>query len=349
MADRLLHPFTPAATLRHTLASAVELTGVGLFTGRTCKLSMLPLHPAMANPDSPLSQGGIFFRHSYSSSGCTLFPATVHYLIPERRRTVLGHAPSFPPLIIVRSEELELMAPQVRFMGSAPTSDTAHRSDAGIVVQTVEHLLSALAGMGITDAFLFIDGPEIPIGDGSAVPFVALIKQAGTCPTRIDVTKAASPTPARIVESIHIQEGDAVIEAFPSSEPGLSLTYELDYGPGAPIPAQSASLRCLPGIGVADYAEQISTARTFCLLDEAVALRKMGLFTSFEPKDLLVIGPDGPIENSYRFPNEPARHKLLDLLGDLSLAGRPVQGGIIARRAGHALNHQMARALAALP
>ncbi|MBC7773299.1 MAG: UDP-3-O-acyl-N-acetylglucosamine deacetylase [Pyrinomonadaceae bacterium] len=327
MSDLAWQPRTLPPPPRHTLASVVTLTGVGLFTGRTSVLSLLPLHPAAMQASSPEAQGGIFFR-GVQSPAPSLIPATIHYLIPERRRTVIGHAPS----------------PVSGDMAIVPTA----LPQPGFVVQTVEHLLSALTGMGITDAVVSIDGPEIPIGDGSAAPFVSLIKSAGICRAQFDVYGAASRGVARIVEPIRIQEGDGIIEALPSSDPGLALTYQLDYGFGASIPAQSASLRCLPGVGVADYADQISTARTFCLLDEAVAMRKMGLFTSFEPKDLLVIGPDGPIDNSYRFPNEPARHKLLDLLGDLSLAGRVVQGAIVATRAGHALNHRMARALAAL-
>jgi UDP-3-O-acyl-N-acetylglucosamine deacetylase len=75
----------------------------------------------------------------------------------------------------------------------------------------------------------------------------------------------------------------------------------------------------------------------------------MGLFTQFTPRDLLVIGAEGPIDNTFRFANEPAMHKLLDMVGDLSLAGRPIIGRVVATRSGHALNHEMARALAALP
>jgi len=317
-----LHALSAPASL--TLGSDVAYSGVGLFTGAHATVTLLPLHPCAHPPTSQESHGGIFFRLTHGGQ-CVLVPATVEALIPERRRTVLGHV--------------------TNPTGSRSSTSSSQATQSNFVVQTVEHLLAALAGMGITDAVLSIDGPEIPIGDGSAAPFVSLIESVGTCPT----SRSKPATPIKIVESFQVQDGDGIIQAFPSSQPGLDLTYELDYGPGAPIPRQSASMASRPGRGVADFASQIASARTFCLADEAVAMRKMGLFKSFEPKDLLVIGPNGPLDNAYRFPNEPARHKLLDLLGDLSLAGRPIQGRIVATRAGHALNHAMARALAMLP
>lgn len=347
MADPHARPLTTPPMPRTTLASSVDLTGVGLFTGKACTLTLAPLHASAAPLTSAVSRGGIHFVHWSSGGACTLCPATAAFLIPERRRTVLGPGQDQAAAIVLTGDQLAAVSPQLARSGPRPGSPQAQTPDSRPAVQTVEHLLSALAGMGVTDALCVMDGPEIPIGDGSAAPFVEMIRRAGTCPARTDPTNA--PSTAFVTGLLRVQEGDGVIEAYPSAEPGLSLTYELDYGAGAPIPPQTASLHWTPGTGVAGYAEQIATARTFCLLEEAVAMRKMGLFTSFEPSDLLVIGPSGPIDNAYRFPNEPARHKLLDLLGDLVLAGRPPQARIVARRAGHALNHQMARALASLP
>ena len=217
-------------------------------------------------------------------------------------------------------------------------------------MQTVEHVLSALAGLGVTDAILGLSGPEIPIGDGSANEITQALMAAGF--TDLCGVGFPAPRPIEIRQPILVQEGQASILAEPlvGAPDGVVcvMVYELDYGGAGPIPVQSASLTVVAGQGVPGYASEVATARTFCLVEEAQAMRKMGLFTKFEPKDLLVIGADGPIDNSYRFPNEPARHKLLDLLGDLSLAGRPIHGRITATRSGHSLNHQMARALAAL-
>jgi UDP-3-O-acyl-N-acetylglucosamine deacetylase len=125
--------------------------------------------------------------------------------------------------------------------------------------------------------------------------------------------------------------------------------YHLDYGPGAPIAPQTVRFLSMPGSD--EYATAIAPARTFSTLDEAVAMRKMGLFAHLTAAEMLVIGPDGPVENAYRFSDEPARHKLLDMLGDLALATggtRPIQGRVTAWRSGHALNHAMARRLGGL-
>jgi UDP-3-O-acyl-N-acetylglucosamine deacetylase len=97
------------------------------------------------------------------------------------------------------------------------------------------------------------------------------------------------------------------------------------------------------------YIGQVAPARTFSTLAEAQAMRQMGMFAQFTPKDLLVIGPDGPVDNALRYPDEPARHKVLDMVGDLSLCGRAIIGRVVATRSGHWLNHEMARALASLP
>src|SRR5204863_9097590 len=141
--------------------------------------------------------------------------------------------------------------------------------------------------------------------------------------------------------------GDGRIIARPRSAPGFSYTYELDYGPGALIPSQSATWpkSAAPGDTPADraaiyteYARQVAPSRTFCLKAEAEEMRSPGLFKDFSPRDLLVIGDAGPIENAYRFENEPARPKLLEPICDLAILGRPIQADITATRAGHALN-----------
>ena len=204
-------------------------------------------------------------------------------------------------------------------------------------VATVEHLLSALAGLGVTDATVELDGPEVPIGDGSARAFVDAIREAQVC----DLDANIQPVVVR--DEIIVRDGDAWIRAR-AAEHGTSYAYELDYGPGSPIEAQSAAWA-----GDADeYAQNIAPARTFSFRDEAQAMRSLGLFSRFTPEDLLVIGADGPIDNAWRFDNEPARHKLLDLIGDLALVGAPIIAQITAHKSGHALNHEMARRLAAL-
>jgi UDP-3-O-acyl-N-acetylglucosamine deacetylase len=202
---------------------------------------------------------------------------------------------------------------------------------------TVEHLLSVLAGLGITDALIDLAGDEVPIGDGSGAFIVEAVRRAGVADA------PGAPDPLTLTGPIVVSDpSGARIEASPADRP--HYTYHLDYGPDIAVPPQSASWAGDPD----DYATNVAPARTFCLEAEARAMQSLGLFKALTPRDMLVFGPEGPIDNTLRFPNEPARHKLLDLIGDLSLAGRPIHARITATRSGHALNHEMARALADL-
>lgn len=270
-------------------------------------------------------------------SGVGLFtgrPASVRILpgppsagLSLRRADLPGSAP-FPATIAS-------LAPHPTGMPARNTILAPPGSPASAIM-TVEHLLSALAALGITDALAEVSGPEIPIFDGSAAPFVEAMQAAGL------VNHGKGLAPVTLTEPITIESGAGRITAAPRALPGCSYTYTLDYGPGAPISPQTFSFT-LPG----PYPDQVAPARTFCLQAEAEQMRAMGLFKHLSPKDMLVLGPDGPIDNTLRYPDEPARHKLLDLIGDLALAGRPLQLDITAARAGHTLNHAMARSLAA--
>jgi UDP-3-O-acyl-N-acetylglucosamine deacetylase len=138
------------------------------------------------------------------------------------------------------------------------------------------------------------------------------------------------------------------LELAPGDAPRLDLEYRLS-AVGGVIPAQTARFSVRWGDAeatAAEYMRDVAPARTFSTLEEAQGARKMGLFGHLTPREMLVIGPSGPVENTLRFENEPARHKLLDLIGDLSLCGRPINGRVIAERSGHALNHEAARVLA---
>lgn len=204
-----------------------------------------------------------------------------------------------------------------------------------VTIETVEHCLSALAGMGVDNAMIDLDGPELPMGDGSAGEFVSAIGDAGI------VDLDAPRRPLIITEPITVRDGDAMVAALPSDASESEMMYVLDYGPESVIHRQIHTFDVCPSI----YIEQIAPARTFSTRVEAEAMWERGMFQHLTPKDMLVIGESGPIENSYRFDNEPVRHKVLDLIGDLSLLGRPLQGRIVAVRSGHALNHKMARSL----
>lgn len=238
------------------------------------------------------------------------FPATIDHLDPRPVHPAFGALPA-----------------RCTSLARDPASPPAH---------TVEHALAALAGLGVTDAVLRLEGDEVPIGDGSALPFVPAILSAG-------LRDLPGEAPAIVIrDRIELRDGDAglVLEPFG----GVEYRYELDYPPGSPIPTQSASWDGSPDA----FISAIAPARTFCLRAEAEAMRRAGLFSHLSPREMLVLDADGPIDNALRFPDEPARHKLLDLIGDLALAGGPIRGRIIARRSGHAMNHDAARVLAGL-
>jgi UDP-3-O-acyl N-acetylglucosamine deacetylase len=278
-------------------------------------------HSSLIIRPAPGGHGIVFRRTDLPDQ--PRIPAIITHLIPESRHTVLA---------------------------ADPSDRAAAGSPAGAVVHTVEHILSALAAMGVTDALLDLHGPEVPIGDGSAALFTDAIAEAGV--RELPAMPGTAPAPIRVRERIEVADRSAMIEVLPPVGPGdcLELEYRLDYGASSPIPAQRAVCRLThtAGADAAGYRREVAPARTFCLLEEAQAMQKMGLFRHLSPSDMLVIGEDGrPIDNELRFADEPARHKLLDLIGDLALAGRPIIGRVIASRSGHALNHEAARRLLA--
>ncbi len=222
---------------------------------------------------------------------------------------------------------------RVEFVADRPRRTALARGEA--VVETVEHCLAALAGLGVDNAVIDVEGPEVPAGDGSAAPFADAVMAAGL------VEQDAPRRVLSISSPVTVREGDASITALPSEEGSTEMVYVMDHGSGSTIPAQAHTYVLTP----ASFMEQIAPARTFSTQAEAEAMWQRGLFRHLTPRDMLVIGPSGPIENAYRFQDEPVRHKLLDLLGDLALTGRPIRGRIIAVRSGHSLNHRMAREL----
>jgi UDP-3-O-acyl-N-acetylglucosamine deacetylase len=211
-----------------------------------------------------------------------------------------------------------------------PVRNTTLRLADGHPAATIEHVMSALAGMGIWNATIALDGPELPIGDGSAIAFTPFLA----------AMELANIEPIRLTEPIEVREGSSSIVATPRSGRGTRLVYQLDYGPNSVIKAHEAAWE-----GDRDeYLVEIAPARTFSLAHEVEFARRAGLFASFSPRELLVVGADGKlIENEWRFPDEPARHKLLDLIGDLALLGAPLEADVVATRSGHALTHRFCR------
>lgn len=209
-----------------------------------------------------------------------------------------------------------------------------------VTIETVEHCMSALAGLGITNALLRLHGPEIPCGDGSAMPFVTPLLAAGLA------DQDAPRRTFKVTEPVIVTEGDATIAALPADSPaGMRVLYDLDYGRNSGrIPHQSLGFDPARD----DYTARIAPARTFSLKEEAEALWGAGLCRHLTPRDVLVIGDDGPIQNEYRFADEPVRHKILDVLGDLALVGATLECQIVANRSGHGLNRQLGMKLVRL-
>jgi UDP-3-O-acyl N-acetylglucosamine deacetylase len=218
--------------------------------------------------------------------------------------------------------------------------DAAARTNlavAGVGVQMVEHVLSALAGLGVDCCSVHVTAEELPGLDGSSLAFVEAVDAVG-------VEDLGSPREPIVVDRV-IRVGDESnwIEAGPPRYAGLVVDYRLDYGDSS-IGRQQLSLHVTPE----SYREQLAAARTFLSADEAARFQAAGLGLGVGHRDLLVFGPDGPIGNAVRWPDECVRHKMLDLVGDLALAGRPVHATVRACRSGHRLNAALAARLVAL-
>jgi UDP-3-O-[3-hydroxymyristoyl] N-acetylglucosamine deacetylase len=200
-------------------------------------------------------------------------------------------------------------------------------------IRTVEHLLAALIGHGVDNAQILVNGPEIPLLDGSAQPWSAAIAAAGIQP------QAAPRAIYSVTAPVHIQSGDAFVMAMPAPEP--RLTYGIDFEVTA-IGNQWYSWSPVTD----DFATLVAPARTFGLAYQVEYLRSQGLIKGGSLDNALVCDHDGWVNPPLRFENEPARHKLLDLLGDLSLLGALPQAHVVAYKASHQLHGQLAQAIA---
>ena len=209
---------------------------------------------------------------------------------------------------------------------------TAIKSGAD-AVETIEHCMAAVAGLGIDNLEIHINGGEVPGVDGSCLPFVELLQKAGV------VEQPAEKLYLTVTEPIEVRDGNATLIASPPMGDEFQIFYDLDYGV-EPIGQQLLSYQ-LNG----QFSKEIAPARTFVTREEAEMLQSRGLGVHLRAGDVLVIDKTGPVGTEYRFPNECVRHKVLDLIGDLYLLGCPIKGKIVACRSGHSLNHALVRKL----
>jgi UDP-3-O-acyl N-acetylglucosamine deacetylase len=244
-------------------------------------------------------------------------------------------APPGTGIVFVRSD----LTPQVRIAAlvtqrvEVPRRTVLRQGPAS--VEMVEHLLAALAGLQIDNCEVWVNTAEMPGLDGSSLKFVEALDSAGI------VVQKSLRTQLIVREITRLGNDESWIEARPAQTPELSVRFRLDYGPNAGIGRQTVQMSINP----TTFRRDLASARTFMLKEEADWLLAQGIGKRATASDLLVFDADGPIGNELRFHDECSRHKVLDLVGDLSLAGCDVIGHIVAHRSGHRLNADMVRVL----
>jgi UDP-3-O-[3-hydroxymyristoyl] N-acetylglucosamine deacetylase len=207
----------------------------------------------------------------------------------------------------------------------------------GARISTIEHVMAALAGAGVDDAVVEVDGPEVPILDGSAEPFLFLLRCAGT---------VATPLPRATIEvlkPVRVEDGAAYAELAPAELPGFEAAMTIEFDAEA-IGRQSLSLR----VTEETFRSRLADARTFTTAEDVSRARAAGLARGGSLDNAVVV--DGAMvlnPGGLRHPDEFVRHKLLDAVGDLALAGAPIRGRFTGLRSGHALNVRLVRALLA--
>jgi UDP-3-O-[3-hydroxymyristoyl] N-acetylglucosamine deacetylase len=277
----------------YTLGAAFERSGIGLHSGITTTVRVLP---------AAAGTGRYFVRVDLPGKP----------VIPAR----------------VEAVSTTMLSTQLR-VGNGETS-----ADSEVTVRTVEHLLAALAGSGVDDACIEIDGSELPLLDGSALVWIKAIQEVGMVESKRPLS-----SPMLVEEPIWVCRDDAFVAALPA--PMTRFTYGIDFEN--------------PAIGnqwhswtpeQEHFAEAIAPARTFGLANQVDQLRDRGLIKGGSLENALVCGDHGWLNPPLRFSNEPVRHKLLDLVGDLSLLGKFPVAHVLAYKASHTLHIQLARLLA---
>lgn len=291
-----------------TLKKPVRFAGQGLFAPVHCSATVFPAAPG---------------------SGITM------------RRTDLADQP------LIRADARHVYSPTPESNRDAARHTVLLPAPGKTGVHTVEHLLSALWGLGLTDAHVDVNGPEVPMLDASALPFARGLMDAGIAEPPQSDTRFTEPI--IVTEPIEIVGGGgARILAEPADGPALQMEYTLDYGAaGGPVLVRQSAAFAInwQHPDTEGYMAKVAPARTFCTDAEAAAFKAAGFFAHLAPGEVLIAGSEGPVDTTLRMDSEPAVHKLLDMIGDLALSGRPVFAKVTACRSGHTLNHAMARAL----
>jgi UDP-3-O-[3-hydroxymyristoyl] N-acetylglucosamine deacetylase len=261
--------------------------------------------------------------HSGKPVRMVLRPAPANHGIWFRRTDVIDRDPMVPAI-------WDAVLP-------APLCTRIENQD-GVGVSTIEHLMAALAGCGVHNVMVEIGGPEVPILDGSAAPFVASILARG-------VRELTEPVRCfEILKTVEVRDGDAVARLDPSNN--FTIDFRIDFADAA-IGTQTKSLNMANGA----FVRELSDSRTFCRQAEVDAMQANGLALGGNPGENAVVfdGDRVASPGGLRHDDEPVRHKMLDALGDLALAGAPIIGRYTGNRAGHAMTNRLLRALFATP
>jgi UDP-3-O-[3-hydroxymyristoyl] N-acetylglucosamine deacetylase len=250
----------------------------------------------------------------------------------ERARIRVMPAPAGSGIVFVRKDMGGVEIPASHeYVVSSSLATTV--SMGGASVATVEHLLAALFGLGVDNARIEVDGPEIPIVDGSAAPFVEALQTTGI------VAQAAPRRVLNLSRPVAVRHGERTVLALPSTD--LRISYAIDFAHPA-IGYQAVTLRMDERV----FAASIAPARTFCLLRDVNAMRDSGLALGGSLDNALVVGDDGVLNGELRFRDEFVRHKVLDLIGDLALAGAPLRAHVIVFKGGHRMHAALVQKIA---
>jgi UDP-3-O-[3-hydroxymyristoyl] N-acetylglucosamine deacetylase len=227
--------------------------------------------------------------------------------------------------IVFRRTDLDDFEIEANSRNVARVSYATSLMKKGVLISTTEHLLSAFTGLGVDNAIVELDNLELPILDGSALPFVDLIQKAG-------IRKQRRPRRyLKILREVEMREGNKFISVYPADT--YSVSYSINF-PHPLIGKETFQLELSNG----SYLKNIAAARTFGSREDEKAMRNMGLIRGASRENCIVLTRDGIENGPLRFPDEFVRHKVLDLVGDLALLGKPILGKILADRAGHAMH-----------
>jgi len=270
---------------QRTLRDEIFLEGIGLHTGYSVRLRLVP-----AGPDT-----GIVFRR-----------------------------------VDLRNFEIEATRTHVARVSYATTL-----MKKGVMISTVEHLLSALYGLGVDNLYIDLDSMEVPIMDGSGRRFIEEIERVG-------IEEQSRLRKYVVIESpIEVRDGDKFAGVYPDPVPKASYTIDFEH---KAIGRQEIHLELTPD----SYRKEIGFARTFGFISDVEYLKRSGLIRGGSLENAVVLDHSGIVNNHLRYPDEFVRHKLLDLLGDISLAGYPIIGHLCAEKAGHAMHTALADKIARL-